>query len=364
MKPCTSFVAVQAMFCLVFLVPAAVAASPASAAAKVDMDLHQHPTAGKTPVEVSVGLYVTNLVAIDETRETFEVGGYLIGVWQDSRLALPADARSEQTGSSTASVATPRTFRVEDIWTPPIEAANSISHKTNSYLLEADRTGKVTYVERFDAVLSNDYALRKFPFDTQILRFEFQPFLSAASGIQFAAQALPSTGISPEQHTELAAWRIKDLKYTTEKVAGNSFVPATREALFQIVIERRSGFYLWKVFLPLLILTMIPVLVFWIDVKEFDWILKVPMTMLLSMVAFEFTVARELPRIGYVTFLDAVFLASFAFCFFCIIEITTVFLMQKAGMRAPAVKLHTAGKWAYPLAYFVILLLLAACFMA
>lgn len=128
------------------------------------------------------------------------------------------------------------------------------------------------------------------------------------------AQALPSAGISPEQHTELAVWRSKDLRYTTE--------------------------------------------------KEFDWILKVPMTMLLSMVAFEFTIARDLPRIGYVTFLDAVFLASFAFCFCCIIEITTVFLMQKAGMRAPAVKLHSAGKWAYPLAYFLILLFLAICFMA
>lgn len=127
------------------------------------------------------------------------------------------------------------------------------------------------------------------------------------------AQTLPSAGISPEQHTELAVWRSKDLRYTTE--------------------------------------------------KEFDWILKVPMTMLLSMVAFEFTIARDLPRIGYVTFLDAVFLASFAFCFFCIIEITTVFLMQKAGMRAPAVKLHSAGKWAYPLAYFLILLFLAICFM-
>jgi hypothetical protein len=48
-------------------------------------------------------------------------------------------------------------------------------------------------------------------------------------------------------------------------VAGNSFIPATREALFQIVIERRWGFYFWKVFLPLLMLTMIPVVVFWIE---------------------------------------------------------------------------------------------------
>jgi hypothetical protein len=84
----------------------------------------------------------------------------------------------------------------------------------------------------------------------------------------------------------------------------------------------------------------------------------------LALVAFEFTVARDLPRIGYVTFLDAVFLASFAFCFLCMFEITTVFLMQKAGLRAPAVTLHSAGRWAYPLAYFLVLLFLAVCFLA
>jgi hypothetical protein len=346
--------------CVAVLVGVAAASSPARAAAtKIDVDLRQHPTGGKTQVEVAVGLYVTNLVAIDETRENFEVGGYLTGTWKDPRLALAAGQNPDNNDRQK----TKRTFRVEELWTPPIEAANSISHKTNSYSLEADRDGVVTYLERFDAAFSNDFALRKFPFDTQVLRFEFQPFLSAASGILFAAQPLPSTGVSPEQHTELAAWTIKDLRYTAEKVAGNNLIPAAREALFQIVIERRSGFYIWKVFLPLLMLTMIPVVVFWIDVKEFDWILKVPMTMLLSMVAFEFTIARDLPRIGYVTFLDTVFLASFAFCFLCIFEITTVYLMQKAGLRAPAVKIHSAGKWAYPLAYFVVLLFLAICFL-
>jgi hypothetical protein len=130
------------------------------------------------------------------------------------------------------------------------------------------------------------------------------------------------------------------------------------------VVKRRSGFYVWKIFLPLLMITMIPVVVFWIDVKEFDWLLKIPTTMLLSMVAFEFTVTRDLPRIGYLTFLDAVFLASFAFCFFGVFEITTVYLLQKHGRRPLAVKLHSTGKWAYPLAYFGVVFILAIGFLA
>jgi hypothetical protein len=81
----------------------------------------------------------------------------------------------------------------------------------------------------------------------------------------------------------------------------------------------------------MLMMAMVPAVVFWIDVKEFDWLLKIPMTMLLSIAAFEFAIARDLPRIGYITFLDAVVLTSFAFCFFCILEIATVFLMHQRG---------------------------------
>lgn len=110
-------------------------------------------------------------------------------------------------------------------------------------------------------------------------------------------------------------------------------------------------------------ITIIPIVVFWIDVKEFDWILKIPMTMLLSMVAFQFAVTRDLPRIGYITFLDAVFLASFVFCFLGVLEITLVYILQKNGRRPLAVKLHSAGKWAYPATYFGVLLMLAVGFL-
>ena len=320
---------------------------------KPAVDLRLPPTTGHGPVDISVGLYITNLVAIDETRETFEVGGFLTGRWQDPRLALPGNQPGE-----------PRTFRLEDIWTPAIESANSVSHKTNQYSLEADRNGTMTYRERFDGVYSNNFALRKFPFDTQVLAFEFQPFLTAASQIRFASEALPGTGITPDQHTELAAWLLEDLRYTTDKLVRDPFQPETHEALFQITAKRRSGFYLWKIFLPLMMITLIPMVVFWIDVKEFDWIVKIPMTMLLSMVAFQFTVTRDLPRIGYITFLDAVFIASFVFCFLGIFEITLVYCLQKYDRRSLAVRLHTMGRWAYPLAYLSVVSVLAIRFLA
>ena len=101
-------------------------------ATKPAVDLRRSPTGGKGPVDVSVGLYITNFVGIDETRETFEVGGFLTGQWQDPRLALrPAISKEKP----------PRTFRLEELWAPAIEGANTISHKTNQYSLEADSRG-------------------------------------------------------------------------------------------------------------------------------------------------------------------------------------------------------------------------------
>jgi len=197
-----TFVTAMLILCVPAQVPPAFAAGTAESLAqsRPKADVRKHPTDGKTPIEITVGMYITNLVAIDETRENFEVGGYLEGQWVDPRLAIPANspvhAPNEQNGI--------RMFEQGEIWAPGIETANSITHKRSSYTLQVDRNGVVTYVENFDAVLSNLYNLRKFPFDRQVLQFEFQPFLASASEIRFAEAPLPLTGISPDQHLELA----------------------------------------------------------------------------------------------------------------------------------------------------------------
>jgi hypothetical protein len=86
--------------------------------------------------------------------------------------------------------------------------------------------------------------------------------------------------------------------------------------------------------------------------------------MLLSLVAFQFTVARDLPKIGYITLLDSVFIAGFVFCFLGIFEITLVYCLQKYNRRPLAMRLHTMGRWAYPLAYLSVISVLAMGFLA
>jgi hypothetical protein len=119
--------------CLILLARASVAEAHLDKASKSagqnTIDLHEHPFQGKKQIEVSVGLYISNLAVVEETREQFEVEGYFTVEWDDPRLALPE--KSRVAGHL-------RKLNPDDLWTPPLETANMISHRRNSFELTVD----------------------------------------------------------------------------------------------------------------------------------------------------------------------------------------------------------------------------------
>jgi hypothetical protein len=334
---------------ILFLLLSCLAFADSHAAPAVD--LRQHPYAGRQPVDVSIGLFVTNLAVVEEAREQFEAEGYLTLEWRDPRLALPDAARVPSHI---------RRFSPSDLWTPPLETSNLISHRAGNTLLEVDDAGNVRYVERSDTVVSNPYSLRSFPFDSQTLSFFIEPFLPAASDIQFAAKPASWTGLNLETHG-LAAWDVRRLDYHVSQIPQSGPIRPHSAAIFQIDIHRRSGFYLWKILLPIILMAAIPWFVFWSQALDFSDQIAVPLGIMLSMIAFQFAIARDLPRVGYLSFLDAVILTSFIFVFLCMAEILSVHLLET---RSPALgaAIRRRSRWIFPIAYILVLLLLALFF--
>lgn len=275
--------------------------------------------------------------------------GYLTLQWHDPRLALDGP---QATGAT-------RTLSLDEVWTPPIEATNVISHRAGSFVLQANDSGDVRYVERTDATVSTSYSLRDFPFDTQFLDIRIEPFLPSVSEVKFAPQPLSWTGRDVEREAGLAAWEIHGLRYSTSNVkAEGSSMPARPQALFEIEVKRRSEFYLFKIILPMMLMAAIPWIVFWLDPKDFAGEMGVPLSIVLSMVAFQLSISRDLPRVAYITFLDALFLTSFIFTVLCIAEIAVSYTLQSHNHLPFAIKMHRTARWAFPLAYFCLMLLL------
>jgi len=75
------------------------------------------PLSGGQPVQVYVGVYVTNLAQVDEVLEQLHVKGTLFARWQDSRL-------SARPGGSVETVSL---LRPDEIWRPELEMINALT---------------------------------------------------------------------------------------------------------------------------------------------------------------------------------------------------------------------------------------------
>lgn len=289
---------------------------------------------------------------VDEASEDFEIQGYLYASWRDERLA----GRPDRAGGV-------REIDPDRIWSPRLVITNQRTFHSYGRSVFYYPDGTVYSEEHFSAVLSNHYALRRFPFDTQSLAIVVQAYVSPThlndDPVDFAPQTY-ATGVSPE--TYLSAWEIERIGYSHQRRWISHIRTPVQQAQFDIIVKRRSGFYVWKVFLPMLLMVMVPWTVFWIKAEEFDWQMKIPITTMLAMIAFEFAIARDLPRVSYLTFLDAVFIASFVFTFVAIAEVITVHFLISQQMRSLAVRIHHSSRWAFPLVFGMVLLVLVPLF--
>ena len=316
-------------------------------------NLTSPPAEGKAPVSIRLGLYVADLAAIDEAAEDFEIQGYLYASWRDERLIGDARCQARVPLDS------------NDVWNPQLDIANIRTFRSFASYFFCDPDGNVSWEERFDTVLSNEFYLRRFPFDRQTLLVVVQPFLTAGRANQNPIDFGPksyATGVNPSAY--LSAWKIEKITYQRGFASTNIAAITLPQGRFAIVVDRRSGFYVWKVFLPLALMVIVPWAVFWVSVKEFDWQMKIPISSMLTIVAFDFAIARDLPRVSYLTFLDAVFLATFVFIFLTIVEVVSVHVLVMTNMMPTATRIHRSARWLFPLAFAVLLAIIIPMFLS
>jgi len=71
----------------------------------------------------------------------------------------------------------------------------------------------------------------------------------------------------------------------------------------------------------------------------------------LSVIAFSYAMAFTLPRVPYLTFINAFFLSVYLFVFLSVLETVAVYAIGRLGREQLAAKLHSNARWLFPLAY-------------
>jgi hypothetical protein len=299
------------------------------------------PMVNGKPVKVHLGFFLTNLVDVDEVNERFRVSGYLMMTWKDPRLSFNSGTPGEE-----------REYPENDIWTPKLFLLNAVEqrHKSNVNV-RGDADGTIHYVELFQAELTTAYYLEAFPFDSESLEIYIQPFLDERDTISLIYDKAMS-GIGMEQFVQLAQWEIQGLSGIEVQAPIGQTGHSIYELEIDLLVKRRYRYYLWKVFFPLLAMVAIAYSAFWIKITDYYTQITITLTAILTEIAFLFAISTSLPKVPYLTFIDAFFLICFVFSCTSMVELIAVHQILERGFEARAERMRTLSKYLGPLVFF------------
>jgi len=190
------------------------------------------------------------------------------------------------------------------------------------------------------------------------------PFLADGARIRFELDAT-STWTASEFNgfSSLAQWHLTELHSELLNVPayGGLTVP---EARFAISVQRRSSFYLWKVFLPLLLMVFLSWAVFWIEASDLSNQVQVAVTTILTVIAFAFAISATMPRLPYLTYIDAFFLECYIYVFLAVVELMTVHVTHRSERRRDlGLQIRKYSRWLIPASFVATNLIIAHHFL-
>jgi Neurotransmitter-gated ion-channel ligand binding domain/Neurotransmitter-gated ion-channel transmembrane region len=304
------------------------------------------PTTENGQVKVSVALHVLNLSSIDEVTERFQLTGYLLTQWRDPRLAYRPSGTADKF----------RALSPDSVWRPKLVMINVVEPRgTYERSLRVAPDGLMSYAERFDAVLTSTFHLKSFPFDKQVLEVIIHPFTVQQPFVSFVPNEMPVwTAAEFNSYSSLESWRFRSIAFEIGEAASQFGKNTMAEARFEIAVERRYGFYLWKVFLPLLLMVVVSWSVFWFDPPEVSSQVQIAVTTILTIIAFALAISLTLPRVPYLTFADGFFLTCYIFAFVTMVELTAVHIAYRNERRKVAAKIRGTARWLVPSAFVLV----------
>ena len=294
------------------------------------------------PVEVGIGVQVEQIVSINQKAENFEVVGNLRLRWDDPKLAF----NPSEIGSSFR-IFTREQFtkfvRDEDIFAPifTIHNQQGRSFTQNSGVIVFS-DGHANFSERFTVQLqAPEFDFVQYPFDTQ----KFFIHVRSVYPIGFV-QFVPLEGFSRlgEQLGE-EEWIFDESWISTAEVEGLTGKPSAHFS-FGFSGRRHLNYYILRIFVPLGIIILVSWLTFFL--QNYNKRIDIAGANLLIFVAFNFTISHDLPRLGYMTFMDAIVLITFVFSSLVVITSVIFRRMEVFGKEKLVRRLDNFTIWAYP----------------
>ncbi|MBW8065789.1 MAG: hypothetical protein FVQ04_07925, partial [Nitrospira sp.] len=124
---------------------------------------------------------------------------------------------------------------------------------------------------------------------------------------------------------------------------------------YEFEATRRSGFYVWKVIVPLMLFIFMSWAVFWLDPVHLGTQIGLSATVMVILVIFQLNLGTILPRVSYLTRVDYFVLGSLILVFLALVEAVMSGVIAARGKEALARKLDRRSRWAFPASFLMLI---------
>ena len=300
----------------------------------------------KLAIPVMVGLKLQQIINIDQPNEIMNDVGTLKLEWTDPALAFNPDDCD-----CTSRLYTENSYNkfLEDVkgnW-PDFTLFNQQGNRwSQNRLIEIESNGHVTYLERFSTNLQVNFDWTAFPFDTQDFYIKFDMLYPEEQYIFAPMQGFSE--IDPDHGEDEFILTDFDTQITTE--VSSTQAPISRFT-FHFSAPRHLDYYIFRLMVPILLIISVSYITFFL--KDYTKRIEIATGNLLLFIAFSFSLGDNYPRMGYLTFLDAIMAITFVINT-AVVALNVYFkYLEQNGQVEKADRLEAPFNYIYPIAYLV-----------
>jgi hypothetical protein len=299
----------------------------------------------QAPIEVMVGIRINRISAVNSQDENYNIIGNMRMDWTDPALAFSPD-----TCNCSVKLYTEKEFDrfladVGSKW-PDFAYFNQLGNRwVQSRVAAIWPDGSARYAEEFSTIFQSDFDFRKYPFDTQ--QFPIFMDLILPADVYTLTELPGYSSIDPEHGED--EFIITDFTITTSIAEAGAVDRPVSRLTFNFSAPRHLNYYVLQVFVPVLLIILISWFTFFL--KDYGRRIEAAAANILLFIAFSFSLADNYPRLGYVTFLDAIMAVTFVVNALVLLYNVYMKRMENQGETARVERVDAVLDWLYPLLY-------------
>jgi hypothetical protein len=310
----------------------------------------------ETPIEVQTGLKIFRISAVNSQDENFTVVSSMRMDWTDPALAFSPDSCN-----CTVKLYTDKEFDrfladVGSRW-PAFTFFNQLGNRwvaSRTAAIWSD--GRVRYAESFNTTFQADFDFRQYPFDTQTFPIYLDLIFPTS---QYTMVELPGYSEIDPAHGE-DEFIISEFTATASAEAPSAADDPVSRMTFSFSAPRHLNYYSLQVFLPIILIILISWFTFFL--RDYTRRIEAAGANILLFIAFSWSLSDNYPRLGYLTFLDAVMTVTFAVNVLVLLYNVAMKRLETQGKAERVQRIDDILDWAYPLSYAALIGVVALLF--